>query len=105
MHHHLNRLLAGYLGLPLLNGACGPKISAFKIEPRRICAGDTVSITFKTRGQARLLAVRRGGTVADTTTYIIVAESHGKPAYRMADVVPFPAICRTTAAASRNSSI
>jgi hypothetical protein len=110
MHHHLNRLLAGYLGLPLLLGACGPKINAFKVEPRRICAGDTVSITFKTRGQARLLAVRRGGTMADTTTYIIVAESHGKPAYRMADVVTFspeaaPALAFNTDTLGKDSLI
>jgi hypothetical protein len=88
MHHQLNRLLAGYLGLPLLLGACGPKIKAFNVEPRRICAGDTVSITFKTRGQPRLLAVRRVGIVPETTRYIILAEAHGKkPAFLTADVV------------------
>jgi hypothetical protein len=110
MHHHLIRLVAGQLGLLLLLGACGPKINAFKVEPRRICSGDTVRITFRTRGQPHLLAVRRAGTMADTTTYIIVAEAHGKRAYRPADVVTFspeaaPALAFTTDLLSEDSLI
>lgn len=74
------------LALALLTG-CGPKIQEFEVTPRRICTGDTVSVTFKTRGEAHLTTVRRGGPLADTTTYTIVALAHGKQAYSRMDVI------------------
>ena len=89
MNSKSHRMSGWPLTLLLVSGACGPKIHDFKVEPRRICAGDTVRITFKTRGKPHLIAVRRPGSVTDTTTYIVVAESHGKIAYSPADVVTF----------------
>jgi hypothetical protein len=76
---------------------CGPKIQEFKVAPRRVCAGDTVYITFKTRGTPHLVAIRRPGSGADTTgssrvdttQYILVAESHGKLAHKPSDVITF----------------
>jgi hypothetical protein len=69
--------------------ACGPKINEFNVSPRRVCAGDTVRMTFKTRGTPHLLAVRHGTAVADTTSYVLVAEARGKQAYSPMDVVTF----------------
>lgn len=69
--------------------ACGPKISEFSVTPRRVCAGDTVRFTFKTRGTAHLVAVRHGTATADTTEYHLVAEARGKQATSQADVVTF----------------
>jgi hypothetical protein len=77
-----------------LIAACGPKISEFSATPRRICAGDTVRLTFKTRGTPHLLVVRHGTAVADTTSYILVAESRGKQAYSPMDVVTFSPAAR-----------
>lgn len=76
----------GCAGLLLL-AACGPRISQFSATPRRVCAGDTVRLTFKTRGTPQLLAVRHGTAVADTTSYVLVAEARGKRAYSPVDVV------------------
>jgi hypothetical protein len=84
-----SRLSVWSLWITIVIGACGPKIHEFKVEPRRICAGDTVRITFRTRGKPHLVAVRRPGSVTDTTRYLIVAESHGKLVYEPADVVTF----------------
>src|SRR4051812_44800620 len=72
-----------------LVAACGPKISEFSATPRRICAGDTVRLTFKASGSPHLLSVRHGSVVADTTSYILVAERGGKRAYSPIDVVTF----------------
>lgn len=88
--------LGWFLTLLLISG-CGPKIQEFKVAPRRVCAGDTVQITFKTRGRPHIVAIRRPpGSAdttrkvrADTTQYFIVAESHGKLAYNSSDVVTF----------------
>jgi hypothetical protein len=71
----------------LLLAACGPKISEFAVTPRRVCAGDTVRMTFKTSGTPHLLAVRHGTATADTTSYVLVAEKGGKRAYSPMDVV------------------
>ena len=79
-------------------GACGPKISEFSVTPRRICAGDTVRLTFKTRGAPHLLAVRHGTAVADTTSYVLVSEARGKQAYSPMDVVTFSPSARPTLA-------
>jgi hypothetical protein len=68
---------------------CSPKIQEFIVEPRRICVGDSVRISFKTRGTPHLMTARRGGPVTDTTTYKIVAEAHGKTAYSTADVITY----------------
>jgi hypothetical protein len=76
------------LGALILLG-CGPKVQEFKVEPRRVCVGDTVRITYKIRGTPHLLSVRHGGALADTTTYMIVAEARGKKAYSVMDVVTF----------------
>jgi hypothetical protein len=73
----------------LLLAACGPKISEFTASPRRVCAGDTVRMTFKTRGTPHLLAVRHGTALADTTSYVLVAEARGKRVYSPMDVVTF----------------
>jgi len=72
-----------------LVAACGPKISEFSATPRRLCAGDTVRLTFKTSGTPHLLSVRHGSAVADTTSYLLVAERRGKRAYSPIDVVTF----------------
>ena len=70
--------------------ACGgARIVEFNAQPRRICAGDTVRMTFKTRCTPHLLAVRHGGTAADTTAYVLVAEKGGKTATSPMDVVTF----------------
>jgi hypothetical protein len=82
------------VALLLLLAACGPKIVEFNAAPRRVCAGDTVRMTFKTRGTPHLLAVRHGGAVADTTSYILVAEARGKRAYSPMDVVTFSPAAR-----------
>ncbi len=75
-------------GVLILLG-CGPKIQEFSVQPRRICLGDTVRVTFKTRGAPHLVSMRRSGPLADTTTYMIVAEARGKKAYSVMDVVTF----------------
>ena len=54
-----------------------------------MCAGDTVRLTFKTRGTPYLLAVRHGTATADTTSYVLVVEAGGKRAYSPVDVVTF----------------
>ncbi len=78
-------------GVLLLIGGCGPKIKEFTVEPRRVCAGDTVRVAFKTSGQPRLIAVRHGGPPVDTTTYTLIAESRGKVSHSAMDVVTFSA--------------
>ena len=93
MHRALPLLLTAVSGLCSL-GACGPKISEFTATPRRICAGDTVRLTFKTRGTPHLLAVRHGTAVADTTSYVLVSEARGKQAYSPMDVVTFSPTAR-----------
>jgi hypothetical protein len=100
---------AGGAALVLL-AACGPKISEFSATPRRVCAGDTVRMTFKARGTPHLLAVRHGTATADTTSYLLVAEARGKRAYSPADVVTFsraaqPALAFDTDLLGRDSLV
>lgn len=82
------------LALLLLLAACGPKITEFTAAPRRVCAGDTVRLTFKARGTPHLLAVRHGTAVADTTSYVLVTEARGKEASTPMDVVTFSPAAR-----------
>ena len=82
-------LLLSLTAVSTLIVGCGPKISEFTATPRRVCAGDTVRLAFKTRGNPHLLAVRHGTDVADTTSYVLVAEGRGKQAYSPIDVVTF----------------
>jgi hypothetical protein len=82
----------------LLLAACGPKITEFTATPRRVCLGDTVRLTFKTRGTPQLLAVRHGNATADTTSYVLVAEARGKRAYSPMDVVTFSPAARPSLA-------
>jgi hypothetical protein len=77
------------LTIPLVAAACGPKIISFDVQPRRVCAGDTVHISWKVRGTPRLLAVRRTEDSVDIIRYTIVSESHGKEARSSMDVITF----------------
>ena len=94
VHRIPHRRHAGHAALLLFLGACGPKITEFSATPRRICAGDTVRMTFKTRGTPHLLAVRHGTSLADTTSYVLVAESHGKRAWSPMAVVTFSPVAQ-----------
>lgn len=89
MNHIVHYRWAGCASLLLALAGCGPKINEFNVSPRRVCAGDTVRMAFKTRGTPHLLAVRHGSEVADTTSYVLVAEARGKQAYSPMDVVTF----------------
>jgi len=73
----------------LLLAGCGPKILAFDVQPRRVCAGDSVHITWNVRGTPRLVAVRRTEDSVDIIRYTIIAESHGKQAFSQMDVITF----------------
>jgi hypothetical protein len=66
---------------------CAPKIIAFNVQPRRICAEDTVRITWKVRGIPHFLAVRRSEELTDIIRYTIVAQSHGKTAFSSMEVI------------------
>jgi hypothetical protein len=80
-------------GVPLLLAGCGPKIIAFDVQPRRVCAGDSVHISWKVRGTPHLQAVRRTEDSVDIIRYTIVSESHGKRAFSSMDVITFtPAV-------------
>jgi hypothetical protein len=93
----MSRRQAGPAVLCLL-AACGPRIAQFSATPRRVCAGDTVRLEFRTRGTPHLLAVRHGTAVADTTSYVLVAEARGKQASSPIDVVTFSPAARPSLA-------
>jgi hypothetical protein len=86
-----SRLCRSVWGIPvlLMLAGCDPKIFAFDIQPRRVCAGDSVQISWKVRGTARVEAVRHTGDSLDTIRYTLTAESHGKSVSRYLDVATF----------------
>jgi hypothetical protein len=77
------------VGVSLLLAGCDPRIIDFDVQPRRVCAGDTVHTHWKVRGTPRLLADRLTVDSVDIIRYTIVAESHGKKASRAIDVITF----------------
>lgn len=76
-------------GVSLMLVGCGPKIQAFDIQPARVCAGDTVHITWKVRGTPRLEAIRRTKDSVDLIRYTLFAQSRGKEVFREIDVITF----------------
>jgi hypothetical protein len=77
------------VGVSLLLVGCDPKIIDFDVQPRRVCAGDTVHTHWKVRGTPHLLADRLTVDSVDLIRYTIVAESHSKKASRAIDVITF----------------
>ncbi|HEU5218233.1 MAG TPA: hypothetical protein VFU23_06215 [Gemmatimonadales bacterium] len=77
------------LGFPLLLFGCGPDVTAFDVQPRRVCAGDTVHITWKVRGTPRVEAARRTEDSVDIIRYTLVAEAGGKRVSRAVDVITY----------------
>ena len=76
-------------GVAVVLAGCDPTISFFDVQPRRVCAGDTVHITWKARGTPHLLAVRRTEDSVDIIRYTIVSEARGKQASSSMDVITF----------------
>jgi len=74
-------------GCILLLAGCGPKILAFDVQPRRVCAGDSVHISWKVRGTPHLESARRTVDSVEIIRYTIVSESHGKRASSSMDVI------------------
>jgi hypothetical protein len=84
-----SRLCSSALGgswLLLLAG-CGPEIFTFDVQPRRVCAGDSVHISWKVRGTPHLESARRTVDSVEIIRYTIVSESHGKRAVSSMDVI------------------
>jgi hypothetical protein len=80
-------------GCLLLLAGCDPKILTFDVQPRRVCAGDSVHISWKVRGTPHLETARRTEDSVEIIRYTIVSESHGKRAFSSKDVVTFtPAV-------------
>lgn len=87
------------IGASLLLAGCDPKIMAFDIQPRRVCGGDTVHITWKVRGTPRVLTDRLMVDSVNVIRYTLVAESHGKKVTQSLDVATFtPGVPRMLAA-------
>lgn len=87
---HIRRCTVAWrIGVGLLLAGCGPEVSAFDIQPRRVCAGDSVHITWKARGTPRLESVRRTEDSVEMIRYTLVAESRGKTASRQLDVITY----------------
>ena len=82
-----SRALAGIISLLLL--ACGPKIQEFSVAPRHVCSGDTVTVTFKTRGTPHLTTTDFDSATVRRTRYTIVAEKGGKQAFSQMDVYTY----------------
>ena len=68
---------------------CGPKVIAFDITPRFVCAGDTVRVSWKVRGEPQLLVSRRRTDSSDVMRYTLIVRSRGKSAYSDIDVLTF----------------
>jgi hypothetical protein len=87
-YRRLRRSVWG-IGALLLLGGCDPEIFAFDIQPRRVCAGDTVQISWRVRGTPQVDAVRHTGDSLDTIRYTLTSESHGKSVSKYLDVTTF----------------
>jgi hypothetical protein len=87
------------VGVSLLLTGCDPKIMAFDVQPRHVCAGDSVHISWKVRGTPHVLSDRLTVDSVDMIRYTLVAESRGKKATRTLDVITFtPGVPRVLAA-------
>ena len=69
--------------------ACGPKINSFNVTPLRVCANDTVHISYDVSGQAKLETFIRGNEKADTISYLLVVEKGGKIIHAQQDVIRY----------------
>jgi hypothetical protein len=85
-----------------LTAACGPKITAFDVQPLSLCPNDQVRVTYKVSGAATLM-LRQGDPrlagetdseelagVPDTLEFTIVARKGGEEAIRRIAVLQFP---------------
>lgn len=88
------------LAVVFLMAACGPKIVSFEASPHRLCTGQSTTLSWMVKGEAKLSAEpslagtgvvpstgSRSFTPVQSTTFKITAARHGKSQFAKQEVV------------------